>query len=122
MPCDQNSIPKTAVTTRWGLFEYTRTPQGVRNAPAHFMRVINKILSEKQLHSSNCAFADDLTSHSYTLDESVLALRDVLAALREKCMYISPAKLRWGYQSLELLGHIISHKQLECQPSKVTAI
>ena len=61
------------------------------------MRVINKILSEKGLHKNNCAFVDDLTSHGFTFELSVEALHDVLSALCEKRMYISPTKLRWGY-------------------------
>ena len=69
------------------------------------MRAVNSILTEKSLHHNNCAFVDDLTSHGCDFDNSVTALRDVLTALREKRMYISPAKLRWGYDELSLLGH-----------------
>ena len=69
------------------------------------MRVVNKILTEKNLHANNCAFVDDLTSHGLDFRTALLALREVLHALREKRMYISPAKLRWGYQELSLLDH-----------------
>ena len=58
------------------------------------MRVVNKILTEKNLHANNCAFVDDLTSHGPDFRTALVALREVLHALREKRMYISPAKLR----------------------------
>ena len=51
-----------------------------------------------------------------------MALRSVLDALLEKYMYISPAKLRWGYSMLQLLGHQISQGTLKCQTNKLAAI
>src|SRR3954469_3883699 len=37
-------IPKTAFTTRYGLYEYTVVSFGLTNAPAYFMNLMNKIL------------------------------------------------------------------------------
>ena len=36
-------IPKTAFTTRYGLYEYTVMSFGLTNAPAYFMNLMNKI-------------------------------------------------------------------------------
>jgi hypothetical protein len=36
-------IPKTAFTTRYGLFEYLVMSFGLLNAPAHFMYLMNSI-------------------------------------------------------------------------------
>ena len=119
---EPSSMLKTAVTTRWGLFEYTRLPQGVRNAPAHFMRVINKVLQDFDLMSSNAAFIDDLTSHGSDFQSACAALQCMLSALREVRLCISPLKMKWGYTSLSLLGHLISSGELRCQPDKLTAI
>ena len=35
-------IPKTAFTTRYGLYEYTVMSYGLTNAPAYFMNMMNK--------------------------------------------------------------------------------
>ena len=39
-PCD---IPKTAFSTRYGLYEYLVMSSGLTNAPAYFMYLINYI-------------------------------------------------------------------------------
>ena len=39
-----NDIPKTAVTTPFGLYEYTVKPLGLRNAAQTFQRFIDTVL------------------------------------------------------------------------------
>jgi hypothetical protein len=41
-----SDIPKTAFTTRYGLYEYTVMSFGLTNAPAYFMYLMNKIFME----------------------------------------------------------------------------
>ena len=40
-------IPKTAFTTRYGLYEYTVMSFGLTNAPATFSRMMNSIFMER---------------------------------------------------------------------------
>ncbi|KAF2347188.1 Integrase catalytic core, partial [Trinorchestia longiramus] len=46
IPMDESSIAKTAVTTPFGLFEFTTMPYGLRNAPQTFQRHMSNILSD----------------------------------------------------------------------------
>jgi hypothetical protein len=41
-----SDIPKTAFTTRYGLYEYTVMSFGLTNAPAYFMYLMNKVFME----------------------------------------------------------------------------
>ena len=42
----EQDIPKTAFTTRYGLYEYTVMSFGLTNAPAYFMSMMNKVFME----------------------------------------------------------------------------
>ena len=42
----EQDIPKTACTTRYGLYEYTVMSFGLTNVPAYFMNMMNKVFME----------------------------------------------------------------------------
>ena len=62
----------------------------------------------------NAAFIDDLTSHGSDFASAYQALYNMLVALREVRLYISALKMKWGYHTLSLLGHLISVGELRC--------
>jgi hypothetical protein len=41
-----SDIPKTAFSTRYGLYEFTVMSFGLTNAPAYFMNLMNKVFKE----------------------------------------------------------------------------
>jgi hypothetical protein len=52
-------IPKTAFSTRYGLYEYLVMSFGLTNAPAHFMYLMNSIFME-ELDKFVMVFIDDI--------------------------------------------------------------
>ena len=67
-------IPKTAFTTRYGLYEYTIMSFGLTNAPAYFMYLMNKVFME-YLNKFVVVFIDDILVFSKIEEEHEEHLR-----------------------------------------------
>jgi hypothetical protein len=102
-----SDIPKTAFTTRYGLYEYTVVPFGLTNAPAYFMYLMNKIFME-YLDKFVVVFIDDILIYSKNEEEHEEHLRLVLQKLREHELYAKFSKCEFWLKEVSFLGHIIT--------------
>jgi hypothetical protein len=70
-------IPKTAFSTRYGLYEYLVMSFGLTNAPAHFMYLMNSIFMDV-LDKFIVVFIDDILIYSKSMEEHEEHLQVVL--------------------------------------------
>jgi hypothetical protein len=70
-------IPKTAFTTRYGLFKYLVMSLGLMNAPAHFMYLMNSVFMP-ELDKFVIVFIDDILIYSRSMEEHEEHLQIVL--------------------------------------------
>jgi hypothetical protein len=75
-------VPKTAFTTRYGLFEYLVMSFGLMNAPAHFMYLMNSVFMS-ELDKFVMVFIDDILIYSRSMKEHEEHLWIVLQHLRD---------------------------------------
>jgi hypothetical protein len=73
----EQDIPKTAFSTRYGLYEYLVMSFGLTNAPNHFMYLMNSVFM-KELDKSVVVFIDNILVFSKSKKELEEQLRSVL--------------------------------------------
>ncbi|SGZ15887.1 BQ5605_C029g10709 [Microbotryum silenes-dioicae] len=89
----KEDIPKTAVATPWGLFEWVIMPMGLLNAPATHQHRVNEALSS--LIGKSCfAYLDDITIFLDTMEDHQTHVKEVLEALRRADLYCLPKKTK----------------------------
>jgi hypothetical protein len=84
-------IPKTAFSTRYGLYEYLIMSFGLTNASAYFMYLINSVFMPK-LDKFVIVFIDDILIYSENEEDHAEHLRIVLTRLREHRLYAKFSK------------------------------
>ena len=117
----EQDIPKTAFTTRYGLYEYTVMSFGLTNAPAYFMNMMNKVFMEF-LDKFVVVFIDDILVFSKNKQEHEVHLRLVLEKLREHQLYAKFSKCEFWLDEVAFLGHVVSGNGVAVDPSKVAAV
>lgn len=111
-------IPKTAFSTRHGLYEFTVMSFGLTNAPAYFMNLMNKVFMEC-LDKYVVVFIDDILVYSKSEQEHAEHQRSVLGRLREHQLYAKFSKCEFWLDRVAFLGHVISASGVKVDPGKV---
>jgi hypothetical protein len=114
-------IPKTAFTTRYGLFEYLVMSFGLTNALAHFTYLMNLVFMP-ELDKFVVVFINDILIYSKNKEEHAKHLRIVLTRLREHQLYAKFNKCTFWLEEIQFLGHVLSAKWIAVDPSKVKDI
>ncbi|XP_038059124.1 uncharacterized protein LOC119730344 [Patiria miniata] len=119
IPLTEESKPKTAFATPFGLFQFRVMPFGLINAPATFSRLMRTVLREV-LNVHN--YIDDILIHTTSWQDHLKTLKEVLKRLREAKLSARPKKCQVGFSSIHFLGHIIGHGQLKPHPDNIEKI
>jgi hypothetical protein len=121
MKIREQNIPKTAFTTRCGLYEFVVVSFGLTNAPAYFMNLMNKVFME-ELDRFVVVFIDDILIYSETTEEHEEHLRVVLERLRQQKLYAKFSKCEFWMEKVAFLGHVLSAEGIAVDPSKVESV
>ena len=118
---DDADRQKTAFTTPFGLYEWTRLPFGLANAPAHFSRLMTYVMHE-HLFQIMLVYLDDLLIYSGDMDEHLVRLQKIFDRLREVNLKLNPDKCSIAKNSVVFLGHVLTPEGLRTDPEKIRAV
>jgi hypothetical protein len=114
-------IPKTAFTTRYGLFEYLVMSFGLMNASSHFMYLMNSVFM-LELDKFVVVFINDILIYLRSMEEHEEHLRIVLQQLRDHQLYAKFSKCEFWIKDVPFLGHVVSPEGIAVDPGKVKEV
>ncbi|MBW0498676.1 hypothetical protein O181_038391 [Austropuccinia psidii MF-1] len=117
-----NSMKLLRIICHMGIYEYTRMPFGIKNAPAHFQRMMDTRFQEATLEGWMIVYIDDIIIYSETLQDHVKYIDRVLSKCTPINLKISLKKCNFSQQELLALGHKVSGLSLEIYQNKVAAV
>jgi hypothetical protein len=116
-----SDIPKTAFSTRYGLYEYLVMSFGLTNAPAYFMYLMNSVFMQ-ELDKFVVVFIDDILIYSKNSEDHAKHLHVILQRLRDHHLYTKFSKCEFWLDTVKFLGHTISGDSISVDPSKVQEV
>ncbi|KAF1323098.1 Pol protein, partial [Globisporangium splendens] len=123
----EDDVPLTAVSTPSAmLWEWLVMPQGLKNAPATFNRIVTNVL--RPLRTFAPSYFDDIFVHSKTtngksdVDVHLDHLRQVFQVMRENKLYANLKKYMLFSPEIPVLGCFVGKSGVRVDPEKVKAI
>ncbi|MBW0471328.1 hypothetical protein O181_011043 [Austropuccinia psidii MF-1] len=117
-----DSMKLLRIICHMGIYEYTRMPFGIKNAPAHFQRMMDTKFQEEILEVWMVLYIDDIIIYSETWEDHVHSIYRVLSKCTPINLKVSLKNCNFGQQELLALGHKVSGLSLAIDQNKVVAV
>lgn len=121
IPMPANDAINTAFSTPFGHYEFERIPFGLKNAPATFQRLMDKVLSglygtELFVYFDNIViYSSSLTEHAHKFNKSADRLRAANLRLQlDKCEFLR--------KEVNYLRHVIGEAGVKPDLGKIEAV
>ena len=115
---DERDREKTAFSTAFGHYEFTRMPFGLTGAPATFQRLMNHVLTGLECF----VYLDDIVVYGGNLSEHEARLCRVLQRLRESNLKVKTEKCNFLRREIIYLGHKCSEQGALPDEEKVRCV
>ena len=119
VPLTQRAREISAFVTPSGLYQYKVMPFGMKNAPATFQRMVNKLVRD----IDGCeGYIDDVVIFSDNWSDHIRQIKCFFQIMREAKLTINLMKSEFGKATVKYLGHIVGQGQVRPLDAKVQTI
>jgi len=121
VPLAQESIPKAAFITRWGLYEFLVMPFGLVNSGATFQRLMDMVLGNMRWDRGH-VYVDDIIIYSPTWEQHLIDLDEFLKRCIDMGITLKLSKCQFGQTHVKYLGHRVTKNGHTMDPDKIKAV
>ena len=121
IPIDPSDRDKTTFVTYGGMFRFTVMPQGLRNAPSSFQRIMYELLVTNRWDFC-LVYIDDVLIFSHTFEQHVSHLNEILSVLATANLQLNPQKCSLVRSEIDYLGHTINGQGIRPLQENIDAI
>jgi len=121
IPMCKSDAQKTAFSTPFGHYEFKRMPFGLKNAPATFQRLMDRVLSGLQ-GTTLFVYLDDIVIYARSLQEHERKFNQLAERLRKANLRLQPDKCEFLRREVTYLGHVIREDGVKPDPKKIEAV
>nr|GEV21268.1 putative reverse transcriptase domain-containing protein [Tanacetum cinerariifolium] len=114
----EQDVPKTALKTWYGHYEFQVMPFGLTNAPAVFMDLMNRVC-KPYLDKFVIVFIDDILIYSKDEKEHKEHLKAIMELLKKEELYAKFSKCEFWIRKVQFLGHVIDSQGIHVDPAKI---
>ena len=119
VPLTQRAREISAFVTPSGLYQYKVMPFGMKNAPATFQRMVNKLVRD----IDGCeGYIDDVVIFSDNWLDHIRQIEHFFQIMREAKLTINLMKSEFGKATVKYLGHIVGQGQVRPLDAKIQTI
>ena len=120
IPVDPQSRDFTIFLSPKGKFRFIRMPFGLKNAPSHFQRCMERVLEPV----ADCAavYIDDIVVFSQDWKTHINHLERVFECFKKAHLTAKLSKCSFGKKQLQYLGHNIGSGQMVVPEHRITAL